>query len=366
LAASDLHAAVAPEQTHSWHPLDLSTIEQTPAVRPTMYEGLLYPGMRHLISGEPESGKSWIMACACVAEIRAGRNVAWVDLESDPRFMAERLRCLGLVTEELGHFVYMQPSEAVSARVMRTIAAILDQYEPTIVVFDAFAGLLDLHDLDGNRSADVERGYRRIIEPWRANGAATSVIDHVTKNRETRGRFSTGSERKLGGIDVHIGLEQITPFGRGREGKAKVIVHKDRIGFLRRPRFGDFVMEADEEGFVRRALLQESSSDEGHWQPTGYMQRVSEWLALKPEPVSQRQIIKGVSGRQQYIIEALDELVDAGFVLKDDAGFSFVRAYEEPKGEEKPWVADETPDPMDLFKTPEEEAAEADAGELPF
>jgi hypothetical protein len=103
--------------------------------------------------------------------------------------------------------------------------AVIADHPPSLVVFDAFAGLLDLHNLDGNKTGDVERGYRAIIEPWRANGAATIVIDHVVKARGDRGRFAAGSERKLGAVDVHIGLETIEPFGRGRSGRAKVTVH---------------------------------------------------------------------------------------------------------------------------------------------
>jgi hypothetical protein len=34
-----------------------------------------------------------------------------------------------------------------------------------------------------------------------------SFIDHLPKNRETRGKFAIASERKIGSCDVHPGFE---------------------------------------------------------------------------------------------------------------------------------------------------------------
>jgi hypothetical protein len=302
---------------HSWHPIDLSTLEREPAVRPTIQQGLFYAGGRHMLSGEPESGKSWLALSACVEEIRAGNNVVWVDREADARSMVERLRCFGVTDEELRQFVYIAPYEPVTTRgVAETIVALLEQYEPTLVVFDAFAGLLDLHDLDENKGADIERGYRIAVEPWRARGAGTIVIDHVVKATDSRGRWATGSQRKLGAVDVHIGLSVIDPFGRGREGRAKLYVHKDRSGFLQRPRFGDFVMASDEDGDVTRCELVAAAEGED-WKPTSLMERVSHWLEQHGGPASRSAITTGVGGRKEYVLLAIDELIASGYVAEN-------------------------------------------------
>ena len=326
----------------SWQPIDLSTVERLPAVRPTMAGNLFYPGGRHLLSGEPESGKSWLALHWCVEQIRAGAYVVWIDFETDPRFMAERLRCLGVTDEELRRFTYLQPWEPVTSRgVAEVIAWILETYKPTVVVFDAFAGLLDLHGLDSNKAMDIERGYRTIVEPWRKDGAATGVIDHVVKNTESRGRFTTGSERKLGAVDVHIGLRLSEPFGRGREGKAKVTIHKDRSGFLPRPLFGYFSMASDEEGVVSRIEVLEGEDD---FKPTHLMQKVSAYLEREGER-SRNQIETEVEGKAEYVRKAIDLLVLEECISERKGErnarlFASIKPYLEPK-EWVPIVRDE-------------------------
>jgi hypothetical protein len=253
-----------------------------------------------------------------VAEIRAGSTVAWVDRESDEAFVAERLRCFRVTADELQRFAYFRPIDPVGTKgVADTIATFLAERRPNVAIFDAFAGLLDLHNLDPNKAGDVERGYRAIIEPWRAEGAGTVVIDHVVKARGDRGRFAAGSERKLGGVDVHIGLEAIDPFGRGRSGRAKVVIHKDRHGFLPRPRFGDFVLASDEEGLVIACGL-EPVADEETWRPTALMEKVSAYLERQREPVSRNTISRDVKGKRDYLLAAISHLIDDGYAIETD------------------------------------------------
>jgi len=302
---------------HSWYPIELAAIEPKPASRPAT-GNLIYPGGRHLLSGEPEVGKGLFALALCVTETRARNTVAWIDRESDAEFVVERLRCFGVDGEELRRFLYFQPTDPVGKTgVADTIKTILADHTPTIVVFDAMAGLLDLHDLDGNKTADVERGYRAIIEPWRANGAATLVIDHVVKARGDRGRFAAGSERKLGAVDVHIGLEAIEPFSRGKSGRSKIIVHKDRHGFLARPRFGDFVLASDQEGSVTACGI-EPAADEATWKPPALMAKVSAYLERQREPVSRNTIARDVKGKRDYLLAAISHLIADGFAIESD------------------------------------------------
>jgi AAA domain-containing protein len=303
----------AKHEPHSWKPIDLGAIEPKPPRRPSMCGSLFTAGARHLLSGEPEGGKSLLALAACVVELRAGNNVVWIDRESDPDFVAERLRCFGVSREEAARFAYIQPVDRVtSPGVAEAIAGLLNERKPTQVVFDAFAGLLDLHDLDGIKTTDVERGNRLIIEPWRQSGAATIVIDHVVKAKGDRGRFAIGSERKLGAVDVHIGLETIEPLGRGRCGRVKVLIHKDRFGFLPRPRFGDFVLESDEAGILTACRFESATDDP--FRPTVLMQRVSDELERHDEPVTRQTVKTNVKGKDKFVIQAIDCLIQEGHV----------------------------------------------------
>jgi hypothetical protein len=76
--------------------------------------------------------------------------------------------------------------------------------EPGLVIVDAAAGAFDLEGYDDNSRKDVEKWAQRWVTPfWRAE-IATIVLDHVTKNAETRGKYAIGSERKVGGADTGL------------------------------------------------------------------------------------------------------------------------------------------------------------------
>src|SRR5207249_364801 len=75
--------------------------------------GLVYPGRRHVLSGEAEAGKSWLALALAAAELSDGRGVVWVDADDmGPSAMLERLRGLG-VEDETSRvlFAYLRPGE---------------------------------------------------------------------------------------------------------------------------------------------------------------------------------------------------------------------------------------------------------------
>src|SRR3954465_10608280 len=102
----------------------------------------------------------------------------------------------------------------------------------TLTIVDAAAGAYDVSGLDDNKRAEVERFGRTWIVPFWQAGGTTLLLDHVVKNSETRGRYAIGSERKLGQVDVHLGLEALTNISRGGHGLIRVTVHKDRPAHL--------------------------------------------------------------------------------------------------------------------------------------
>jgi len=300
---------------HSWYPINLAAIEPQPAKRPAT-GNLIYPAGRHTVTGEPEAGKGLFAMALAVTEIRAGNTVAWVDLESDEEFVAERLRCFGVEGDELRRFCYFHPNDPIGTLgATEAISVFLYQRRPTIVILDAFAGLADLHGLDSWKSDGVERTYRLVIEPWREYDAATIVIDHVVKSKGDRGRFAAGSERKLGAVDVHIGLDVLEPFGRGRTGRAKISIHKDRFGFLPRPRFGDFLLASDDAGTVTTCGIEPPPIEE-EWMPTALMAKVSAYLERQREGVPRSSIKRDVKGKGEYLIAAIDHLIAGGYAIE--------------------------------------------------
>jgi hypothetical protein len=146
------------------------------------------------------------------------------------------------------------------------------------------------------------------------------LIDHVTKVKDGRGRYSIGSERKLGGADVHLGFELVRPFGRGRSGLAKITTHKDRHGHLPRPRAAEFVLESDAKtGSISWQLHppnQDANVDAGGFRPTRLMEKVSEFVGAADHPPSRNEVEKGVGGKRDFVRQAIDCLLAEGYVTE--------------------------------------------------
>ena len=212
----------------NWQALNLAADGVRPPARPPDIGGLLYTGKRHGISGPPESIKTVVAWILALEHVRAGNTVAVVDFEMGPYATRRLLLDLGFTLDEIrDHVVYYEsPGEPDAADITAMVEA-----NVTLVVIDATAGAYDASGLDDNKRADVERFARAWVRPLFDVGITTVLIDHVTKNTETRGKYMIGSERKLGGVDVHLGLELVgKPLTRGGSAVVKVHVHKDRPG----------------------------------------------------------------------------------------------------------------------------------------
>jgi AAA domain len=307
------------EPAHTWRPLDLVALGSKPPEPPTISD-LLYEGLRHVVSGEFDTGKSLLMQGISASEIRAGHGVVWVDDDDmGPNAILERLRAFGLADDEITErFAYLRPAEPFGAASRADVLALIRDRAVRLVVFDAFNATLSLHGCDPNSSREVEQFFRQVVRPISEEGAAVVLPDHVVKQREARGRYSYGSERKQTGVEVHLGMTLIEAFGRGRTGRAKLVVHKDRVGFLERPSPGLFVLASDPEtGLLSwRIEPDHAVSDEGAFRPTNLMEKVSRYLEVANEPRSRNQIEQDVTGKGEYVRQAIDVLVLEGFAVE--------------------------------------------------
>ncbi len=302
---------------HSWREQDIFALGSAKPEPPAI-SGLFYPAKRIVVSGEAEAGKSWLAGAVTADELKAGRGVVWVDADDmGPAAHLERLRSLDVEDECIrDSFAYLRPAEPLGDEALEHVRGLVIELSCRLVVFDAFNPALALHDYDPNSSRDVEDFFRRVVDPFCQTGAAVVLPDHVVKQRENRGKYAYGSERKQSGVDVHIGLSAIEPFGRGRTGKAKLTVHKDRPGFLERPSPGVFVL-VSEEGRCRWHIEPDHSvSEAGAFRPTGLMEKVSRLLELRHEPQSRNSIETDVTGKAEYVRLAIDTLVSDGYAVE--------------------------------------------------
>lgn len=310
----DAKPANSDQPGDSWRARNLLEHAANPPTPPAV-GGCLYAGKRHVLSGEPESGKSWLALGWCHEILQAGGCVVYIDHEMGASMTLERLRVLGANDDQITRFRYVDPTEPANFAPSQIIELVTDA---ALVVIDSTIGSLALHGLDPNSGADIERWYQRVIDQLRAQGAAIVVLDHVTKNADTRGMFAIGSERKTGVPDVHLSVEKIIPFGRDRAGKSKVIVKKDRPGHLARPTLGTFTLDPGRTAaFSWEAYSGAQVAVDGRFRPTVLMERVSEYVE-RFGPVTKNQIESNVTGKADYLRKAIEALHREAYIAIQD------------------------------------------------
>lgn len=332
MTESENEPALLAGALESWTPIDLAVAGAEPPEPPTI-ASLIYPGRVHVLSGEPGSLKSFTALAVMADQVRAGRTVAYIDLENGPGETRSRLSALGLTDEEISAAVlYLRPTEPLTpGRQLAAFLALLEARNPSLVTIDGYTGSLALCGGDPNSSIDIERHHRTVVEPLRSTGAAILLIDALVKNRESRGRFSIGSERKIAVADVHLGFSVVLPLRRGGRGIVRLAVHKDRPGYLASPRAGDIHFESSDAGArLTWALEAVANPAEGEqasgFRPTVLMDRVLAFLAGQTDPVSQRLLVSSVSGKTDYLLSAIELLFREG-QIREERGAHGARLY---------------------------------------
>lgn len=304
-------------QEDSWLPRNLAEVPDEPPVLPTLGGlNLLYPGKRHVFSGPQESAKTLAAYVAGLAVVREGGRVLLIDFEMGERDAKRRLCELGASSEELGMFDYVEPAE----RLTGAKADSLVKREPQLVIIDASAGAYDLQGLDDNKRGDVERFASLYIRPfWRAE-IATLTIDHVVKNTEQRGNYAIGSERKVGGTDVHLGFSVLMAIKRGSQGKYQITTHKDRGGFHKRGKLATFELQShpDTHHFEWAFVAAPITDEEHPFRPTHLMEKVSRFLERQIEAVSRNVVEEEKLGGRDYVRIALDLLTEENYLEESE------------------------------------------------
>lgn len=302
----------------SWTPVDLSTLPNKPPVPPTLGGvGLVYPGLRHVFSGPPESAKTLAAYAILIHVVRDGGTVALIDFEMGAYDTRARLRELGATQEELARILYIAPDEpATPERIDR-----LAQHDLQLVIIDAAAGAYSLQGLDDEKRLQVEQFATLYVQPFWRVGTATIIIDHVVKNSDDRGRYSIGSERKLGVSDVALGFDIISPVSRGTSGRYKIVTNKDRGAYLKRGHVADLHLESDPDTHqitwaFRPATDQPLDTEDGpgYFRPTGYMEKVSRILEAATDPMSRNAVAEVAGGTREYVFKAIFALATEGYI----------------------------------------------------
>lgn len=316
----------------SWWPVDLAAAlsGDNPEKPPTVLarsdnQCLFYAGKVNGLLGESESGKTWVALHAVAQQLAVGHPVAYLDFEDSVHGVVGRLTDLGVDRAAiLDHLTYINPDEAWSAQAVTDLGDTLAQAERTLIVLDGVNAAMALLGMETNSNDDATRFAQLLLNKLAATGAAVIVIDHVAKNKETRGKGGIGAQAKRAMIrGCSISVEVIQPFGRGMVGQLKLLVDKDRPGYVRG--FSAFAKQAGTAILMSDAATgqvqvriepadQPDSNGRTAFRPTGIMERISRHLASLGDELSGNDIEKAISGRAEHIRAALAALVEGSYV----------------------------------------------------
>ena len=221
-----------PGPTHPWDLVDIlqaaGPAPEATLLRRTDGAGLFYPGVINALFAPYESAKTFVALLTCLQVMEQGGTALYVDFESSPRAIANRLRALGGLglAESFG---YIRPTLPVDHD---RLAAALDRLDPTVVIVDAAAEAMVTHDFDENSNADYMRFSRLLLEPLEERGCGVVLLDHLGHSGE-KPRGASAKMAAVHGSALRIEVE--TPFRPGHnDGMARVFVAKDREGQVRK------------------------------------------------------------------------------------------------------------------------------------
>lgn len=324
----------------TWRPVDLTAIldgtyePERPSLFPrTDDKSLLYPGRVHSFHGESESGKSLLAQAETARLIGHGHDCLYVDFESDAAAVVGRLTEMGCANDNIrDNFTYLRPDNDPRkfAHEREEFAAVLTvAYQLVVIdgVTDAL-GVFGAGSTDNDEIAAFMRALPRMIA--RKTGAAVVLVDHVTKDADTRGRYALGGQAKMNALDGSaFVVEVVEPLGRGLKGLISMRVAKDRPGGVR-PHAGPF-RKTDRTQEAARVVVDSTNGSidvtveppQGHvgdppdaaaHRPTIKMEQASRFLETATGPLSWTNIKDGVGGNEPKLKQAVAILVAEGFV----------------------------------------------------
>jgi hypothetical protein len=149
-------------------------------------------------------------------------------------------------------------------------------------------------------------------------------VDHVPKSKDARGKGGIGAQAKRAmTTGCALLAEVIEQPGKGRVGRLRLTVDKDRPGLAR-----EVCSDGSHAGIVtidgtdpeRVTVTIEApdlrpAEDREAWRPTARMQEVSTLLEKVPDGVSKSQIERNIVGKAAITRSAIDQLVTEGYAV---------------------------------------------------
>lgn len=305
----------------SWTPRDLSAAWRGEGiVAPSVCwitgsHALFYQGRINGLHGEPESGKSWIAWITARQILDRGGKVLYLDTEDSEIGAVTRLQALGVTEDMLDRFGYVRPEEPCPPQAW---GRLLDTGWDLLVV-DSVMEAMGLEGLDPLDNAETAMWLRKVVRPASDRGITVIMIDHVAKNRETRGTWAIGAQQKRAMIrGSSFMVELLKPFAKGGEGEAALWLAKDTPGEIRARMSGNGPV-------ARLHLVSDETTGVLRWWftvPTGGGSEVIRERIrglLLAEPGASKRMLRRV-GSSEMVDQVLGEMIMEGLVRVERQG----------------------------------------------
>lgn len=232
----------------SYLPVDLSRVDPKDVPPPTILESTdgaahFYKGRTNMLMAESEAGKTWLAYHAGVQVLDAGGRLLVIDYEDEAATFKGRMLALGVLREVLddpSRVVYVRPDEPLQdhrsgnpTRAGADLERLLGE-RFDLAIIDGVTDAMTMEGLDPVSNADISHWHRLVPKAVALRtGAAALMLDHYAKQTSDR-RYALGGQHKRNMISgASYGLDVTEPIGRGKTGGGRVIVGKDRPGYVR-------------------------------------------------------------------------------------------------------------------------------------
>lgn len=283
---------------------------------------LFYAGKMHSLQAEPSTGKSWVALLACLEVLEIGGAAMYLDYEDSGEGIVGRLMGLGAdpaaVTER---FCYVQLQGPYGAAERLEIEAKFGSLNPDLVVIDGVAEALTRDGFSEDKATEVVQWIEKVPRAFARTGAAVVMLDHVGKDKETRGRWARGSGAKLAAIDgAAYEIKIITGFSRHKAGSMRITIAKDRPGAVGEVGSVAAVchFEPAGDGIVVKMRLETPPTESAErFKPTGMMERCSllvERSTQNKVDLTMSVLRNSMGGKSRVVNQAIEELTMLGYI----------------------------------------------------
>jgi hypothetical protein len=296
--------------------------------------GLFYTGEVNEIHCAPGVGKTNVALSVALKVMRTGESVLYIDPESNARKIERRLDSFGITDRQwFDQFRYFND---ITPEKMEKLIRYGDVFKPKLVVIDGLAGISAAYGKNEDKAEEILPILEKYCKAFTKSGAAVLVVDHIAKNSD--GNWSRGSGAKKGFYKgAVLFVDKGKPYGPNRRdqdgnfvaGKAGFVslkVTKDNEGSL--GTVGEVVAElhftpyADQQFKTITEWKAPHSLDEEGGQTVDNLvldvvRFVNSHMGAKTEEIK-----KGLKGKNELRLEAINSAVEAGYIREKKDGKS--------------------------------------------